>query len=58
MGVRFVLWQATGDRTHLAQAARRLADLVAHAPERDRETMLSNVRLHREIAEAARANGV
>ena len=36
----------------LADAKRTLDDLVANAPPECRESMLGNVRLHREIAEA------
>ncbi len=58
MEARFLLWQATGDRAHLSEAKRRLDFLVAHAPPQDRESMLTKVRLHREIAEAATAAGL
>ncbi len=50
--VRCLLWTATGDLTHLAEAKRLLDHLVEHAPEEYRESMLKNVRLHREIMEA------
>jgi tetratricopeptide (TPR) repeat protein len=56
--VRFLLWEATRDRVHLVEAKRLLDHLVAHAPPAHRESMLANVSLHREIAEAARANAV
>jgi serine/threonine protein kinase/tetratricopeptide (TPR) repeat protein len=55
---RFVLWKATGDRAHLAEAARRLGYAVAHAPARHRETMLAIPTLHREVAAAASAAGL
>ncbi len=55
---RFLLWQATHDRAHLAEAKRRLDFLVEHAPVDCRESMLTNVRLHREILEAAARYGV
>ncbi len=57
---RFLLWQATPDhdRTHLAEAKRLLDFMVAHAPPDCRESMLANVRLHREIAAAAKAAGL
>jgi tetratricopeptide (TPR) repeat protein len=58
MDVRLGLFRATGNRTHLAEAKRRLDFVVEHAPPEDRETMLTNVRLHREIAAAAREHGV
>ncbi len=56
MEARFLLWQATHDPSHLAEAKRRLDFLVEHAPPDCRESMLANVRLHREIAAAARAH--
>ncbi len=49
---RFLLWEATGDVAHLAEAKRHLDFLVEHAPAECRESMLANVRLHREITEA------
>ncbi len=52
MEARFLLWQATHDPAHLAEAKRRLDFLVEHAPPECRESMLANVRLHREIVEA------
>jgi serine/threonine protein kinase/tetratricopeptide (TPR) repeat protein len=58
MNVRFLLWQATHDRVHLAEAKRLLDFMVEHAPADCRETMLANVRLHREIAAAAREQGL
>jgi serine/threonine protein kinase/tetratricopeptide (TPR) repeat protein len=58
MEARFLVWQATHDPTHLAEAKRRLDFLVEHAPHDCRESMLANVRLHREIAAAAREQGL
>ena len=58
MRARFLLWQATRDLAHLAEAWRRLDFLVEHAPIDCRESMLGNVRLHREIAAAAREHGL
>jgi predicted ATPase len=58
MEARHVLWQATGDRAHLVESKRRLDFLVANAPAEFRSSMLSNVPLHRAIAEAARENDV
>lgn len=52
--LRFLLWQATRERGHLAEAKRLLDLLVEHAPPEYRESMLVNVRLHREIVAAAR----
>ena len=58
MEARFLLWQATRDAAHLAEAKRRLEFIVEHAPADCRESMLANVRLHREIAAAARGEGL
>jgi serine/threonine protein kinase/tetratricopeptide (TPR) repeat protein len=58
MEARFLLWQATRDPAHLAEAGRLLDFMVEHAPPECRETMLANVRLHREIAAAAREEGL
>ena len=58
MEARFLLWQATRDPAHLAEAKRLLDFLVEHAPPECRESMLANVRLHREIAAAAREQGL
>jgi serine/threonine protein kinase/tetratricopeptide (TPR) repeat protein len=55
---RSQLWRATGDTAHLAVAKRLLDHLVAHAPPECRESMLANVRLHREIVAAAREHGL
>ena len=54
----FVVWEACRDAAHLAEAKLLLDRLVADAPAAYRELMLANVPLHREIAEAARAEGV
>ncbi len=42
MEARFLLWKATGDRAHLAEAKRRLDFLVEHAPIQYRESMVAN----------------
>src|SRR5262249_41647825 len=55
---RWLLWLATGDRAHIEEAWRRLGELVAQAPPGDRAAMLANVRLHREVAAAAKAAGL
>jgi len=55
---RFLLFTATGDRTHLVEAKRLLDEAVSSVPDDVRESMLANVRLHREIAAAAREHGV
>jgi tetratricopeptide (TPR) repeat protein/energy-coupling factor transporter ATP-binding protein EcfA2 len=56
--VRFLLWEATRDRAHLAAAKRHLDFLVEHAPPECRESMLANVRVHREIMAACKAEGI
>jgi hypothetical protein len=58
MQARLLLWQATRDPAHLAEAKRVLDRLVEHAPPECRESMIANVRLHREIAAAAREQGL
>jgi tetratricopeptide (TPR) repeat protein len=58
MEVRFLLWKATRDLAHLAEATRLLDFLVEHAPADCRLTMLEKVRLHGEIAAAAREQGL
>jgi serine/threonine protein kinase/tetratricopeptide (TPR) repeat protein len=56
--LRFYLWRATGNAAHLVEA-KRIVDLrVAHAPPEFRESMLTNVRLHREVVAAAREQGI
>jgi tetratricopeptide (TPR) repeat protein len=52
MQARYHLWRATGDPAHLREAKRRLADLLAHAPEECRDSMAEAVPLHRAIAQA------
>jgi tetratricopeptide (TPR) repeat protein len=56
--VRLLLWQATKDRAHLAEAKRLLDDFVAHAPADCRESMLANVRVNREIVAACKEQGL
>jgi serine/threonine protein kinase/tetratricopeptide (TPR) repeat protein len=58
MQVGFVLWQATHDRALLVEAKRLLDFLVDHAPPEFRESMTTNVRLHREILAACREQGL
>ena len=58
MEARWWLWKATGDRPHLAEAWRLLVHLRDRAPEKYRETILSNVPLHRDIAAAAKEAGL
>jgi tetratricopeptide (TPR) repeat protein len=52
MEARSLLWRATLDPVHIAEARRLLDLLVEHAPPECRESMIANVRLHREIAAA------
>ena len=56
--VHHLLWRATGDRSHLAEANRLVAEAVARAPAEHRASMLANVRVNREVAAAARAEGL
>ncbi len=49
---RWLLFRATGDRAHLAEAKRLLDEWVAHVDEETRQTMLTNLRLNREIMAA------
>jgi tetratricopeptide (TPR) repeat protein len=58
MCARFALWQATGDSALLVEAKRDLDFLVEHAPRECRESMLANVRLHREIVAACKTAGL
>jgi tetratricopeptide (TPR) repeat protein len=54
---RYLLFRATGDRAHLVDARNSLERLRANAPEQRRETVLTHVRLHREILTAVAAEG-
>ena len=58
MEARFVLWKAARDPADLAEAHRLLMHLRDHAPPENRETILTNVVLHREIAAAAKEAGL
>jgi tetratricopeptide (TPR) repeat protein/predicted Ser/Thr protein kinase len=51
---RFLLWQATHDSVHLAEAHRLLMHLRDHAPEEDRTTLVKNVAVNRAVAAAWR----
>jgi tetratricopeptide (TPR) repeat protein len=55
MEMHFLLARASRDASHLATSKRLLDFLVAHAPPECRASTIANVRLHREIAESARA---
>ncbi len=57
MEARFLLFKATRDATHLEEAHRLLTHLRDHAPEEYRETMITNVPLHRDIAAAWKEHG-
>lgn len=52
--IRWLLWQATGDRAHLAGAKELLDRTLSRTPRHCRESMLTNVRVHREILAAAK----
>jgi tetratricopeptide (TPR) repeat protein len=54
---RYLLWRASGDRSHLVEAKRLLDEMVEHAPAACRESMGAKVRLHREILLSAEAAG-
>jgi len=49
---RFRLWELTDDEAHLTEAHRLLMFARDHAPEDDRESMLDNVPLYRDIVSA------
>ena len=49
---RLLIWKATGDGAHLAEAKRLLDESVAHADPETRASMLTNLRLNREIMAA------
>jgi len=53
MTARYLLYRATGEEGHIAEAWRLLRHLRDHAPERYRRTVLESVPLHREIRDAA-----
>ncbi len=58
IAARLLLWKATGDVPHLAEAKRLLDEAVAHVPADIRESMLTNLRVNREIMAAAKAAGL
>lgn len=49
---RLCLWDLTGDMAHLEEAKRLLDLLVEHAPEEYRESIVGNVRIHRQVMDA------
>ncbi len=58
MTVRWLMWKATGKGTHLVEAKRLLDDVLAKNPPNVHGSMLTNVRMLREIAAAAKAAGL
>jgi tetratricopeptide (TPR) repeat protein/predicted Ser/Thr protein kinase len=52
MYARFRLWELTRDPVHLAEAHRLLEHARAHAPDDDRDSMIRNVPLYRDITRA------
>jgi tetratricopeptide (TPR) repeat protein len=58
MEARLVLFRATGQRPHLVEAKLLLDRVVANAPPECRETMIANVRVHRDVTQAARKHRV
>ncbi len=57
MEARFLLCKVTSDPAHLAEAKQLLDDLVEHAPEEYRESMIENVPLHRDIMKVWEEHG-
>ncbi len=53
----YLLWKATGDRAHLEEAKRLLDESVAHVDDDTRKSMLTNLRLHRDIVAAWEEHG-
>jgi len=53
-----LLWRATDDPAHLAEARRLLDDAVANVDAETRESMLTNLRLNREIMAACKEHGL
>jgi serine/threonine protein kinase/tetratricopeptide (TPR) repeat protein len=56
--LRLLLWQATGERAHLAAAKRKLDKSLAKVPAEHHAAMLANVRVNREIVAAAKEQGL
>jgi len=52
--LRHVLWEATGDATHLGRAKRLLDESLANVPDEYHEAIRSNLRVNREIMVAWR----
>ncbi len=57
MEARFLLFQATGDPAHLAEAPGTLMFLRDHAGEEYQTSILENVPLHRDIVAAWKEHG-
>ena len=55
--MRWLLYQATGDRAHLEAAKRLLDEALARVPAEYHESMCRNRRVNREILEAWEAQG-
>ena len=55
---QFLLWRATADRAHLAEAKRLVEEALVNAPEEHRDAMLENVPLHRDIWKATQEAGL
>ena len=55
---RWLLFRATGDGAHLEEAKRLLDEFVAQVDDETRESMLTNLRLNREIMAACEEHGV
>ena len=53
-GDRWLLWRATHDGVHLVKAKRLLDEALANVAEQYHESMLTNVRVNREILAAWR----
>jgi tetratricopeptide (TPR) repeat protein len=58
LAVRHLLWNATGDGEHLAEAKRLLDETVARVDDASRESMLTNIRVNREIMAACKEQGL
>jgi tetratricopeptide (TPR) repeat protein len=58
MEIRFLLWEATGDRVHLDEAGALLDELRSRAPDEYRGSMVERVPLNRAISEALGGSAV
>ncbi len=54
LAARHLLWKGIGDRAHLDKAKRLLDESVAHVDAETRESMLTNLRVNREVMAAWR----